>query len=328
MSSARPSYSSNLCERPDIRGRFAASATTGAIQQTARVLPWRSDKGGLSRFSLRKQPLWLWPNLLSLDAPLIAVLWLNLFAVSGQIRVPPLVSLTLGLVVWLIYLADRLTDGWHASPLAALSARHQFYRMYRLPMLYLLLGVFGLTCWVALKLDRDTIAFGMVMMLVLAGYFGVVHSRKPVGQSHFSKEAIVAVVFGVGTFFPAWIHTRRPTAAMAIALVLFVLICWLNVLLIEFTEWMVLRGGKSQVPHRSTVATGRHLLPVGMGIAVVASCFCVGGSDKSLMLAISLSATALAALGFYWRKFSIDAVRVLADLTLLTPALAFLLLHR
>ena len=53
--------------------------------------------------------LWLWPNLLSLDAPVVAVLWQFLFARCFQAPVDALAALLLLLTVWLIY---GLTGRW------------------------------------------------------------------------------------------------------------------------------------------------------------------------------------------------------------------------
>ena len=56
--------------------------------------------------------LWLWPNLLSLDAPIVALLWQILFARCFHARVETLPSVLLVLAVWLIYAADRTLDSW------------------------------------------------------------------------------------------------------------------------------------------------------------------------------------------------------------------------
>ena len=56
--------------------------------------------------------VWLWPNLLSLDAPVVALLWQILFARCFHARVELLPSILLVLAVWLIYAADRTIDAW------------------------------------------------------------------------------------------------------------------------------------------------------------------------------------------------------------------------
>ena len=103
-----------------------------------------------------RRPLWLWPNLLSLDAPLIAVLWLQLFAVSLHVQLEAAVSLALALVVWLIYVGDRLADGWNANLRAALTARHRFHRLHRRSLSTAASMGSALGIWACLHLDGAT----------------------------------------------------------------------------------------------------------------------------------------------------------------------------
>ena len=53
---------------------------------------------------------WLWPNLLSLDAPIVALLWQLLFARCFHASVSVTAAILLVLAVWLIYAADRVLD--------------------------------------------------------------------------------------------------------------------------------------------------------------------------------------------------------------------------
>ena len=46
-----------------------------------------------------KPPWWLWPNLLSLDAPLVAVLWQGIFAASAGVSIPFAAHVLLGIAV-------------------------------------------------------------------------------------------------------------------------------------------------------------------------------------------------------------------------------------
>ena len=277
------------------------------------------------------RPLWLWPNLLSLDAPLIAVLWLNLFASSGRIRLAPAVPLVLALVVWLIYVADRLLDSLRSDQADLRSARHRFYRAHRSAFFALLVGLLGVTGWACLTLDPRTLRYGVLMMMVVAGYFAAVHSLQSKARIRFPKEAAVGVLFGLGTYFPAWVHLHKANPGMDVSVVLFVLLCWLNAALIEYSEWLRLRRGRWQTPHASTVTVGRHLLGIGIVVALAALWMTFPAAfhvDLPLLWAIALSAVALAGLGLWWRHLAIDTVRVLADATLLTPGLVLLFLHR
>jgi hypothetical protein len=61
------------------------------------------------------QPVWLWMNLLSLDAPLVALVWQDLLARCYGTLLLPAGRTVLGLTVWAIYIADRLMDVRGAS---------------------------------------------------------------------------------------------------------------------------------------------------------------------------------------------------------------------
>ena len=219
MSSARPVSSRCPFDHREVTAQSDLVPRTSEITKTARILPWIEINAPASPSGSAGHPLWLWPNLLSLDAPLIAVLWLHLFAISARVHISPFATLALALVVWIIYVADRLLDGLRYGPRTVPSPRHQFYRDHRKAWFSVLPGALAVTCCVCLALDARTLELGALVMLVVAGYFAIVHWVCLRFRLRFPKEAVVALVFGVGTFFPAWIYERRSTVAMAIALV-------------------------------------------------------------------------------------------------------------
>ncbi len=76
-------------------------------------------------------PWWLWPNVLSLDAPLVAVLCQMALARAYKVALMPSLHWALFLAVWLIYVVDRVLDGFSLRDAEKLSARHAFYRRHR-----------------------------------------------------------------------------------------------------------------------------------------------------------------------------------------------------
>jgi hypothetical protein len=76
-------------------------------------------------------PWWLWPNVLSLDAPLVAILCQAALARAHKVSLLPSVYAALFLAVWLIYVVDRVLDGFTMKDEERLSARHAFYRRHR-----------------------------------------------------------------------------------------------------------------------------------------------------------------------------------------------------
>ncbi|MCB1100188.1 MAG: hypothetical protein KDN22_31780 [Verrucomicrobiae bacterium] len=108
-------------------------APTGAPGDAGRVLRW---------FAI--------PHLLSLDAPVVAVVWARLFADSLNLnRLFPGVYLMLFCSVWAIYLGDRLLDTAPWKEKISGTARHRFFRERWWALLLLSLLPGGCVVWLA-----------------------------------------------------------------------------------------------------------------------------------------------------------------------------------
>ena len=152
---------------------------------------------------------WLWPNLLSLDAPFVAVLWQILFVRCFHVAVDALPrSILLVTSVWLIYAADRALDAWRGE--RSSSPRHRFYHAHWRILLPLWMAVLAASAWLALtELPAVLLRRGCVLMGVVVVYFTIVHSgifvhghmgpvRAPGRVWLVSKEASVGLVFALG----------------------------------------------------------------------------------------------------------------------------------
>lgn len=102
--------------------------------------------------STQRIPWWLWLNVLSLDAPIIAMLWQEALTRCYHVKLIPGCQLALGLAVWLIYLVDRTLDTLAKIEIHRLSVRHAFYRRHRklfawliIPVIAVLLVIVALT---------------------------------------------------------------------------------------------------------------------------------------------------------------------------------------
>jgi hypothetical protein len=244
---------------------------------------------------------WLWPNLLSLDAPLVAVLWQTLFLRCLGAPVRWLPAAVLFLAVWLIYVADRMLDTYRLhSP----AARHLFYRRHFRPVLAVwccvlpaaaILAAGGLTSLVLVR--------GFGMLAAVGVYLCVVHALHSDAPRTGLKETAVALLFALGTSLTAWdfIHTWSD----ALTIVLFSALCWLNCVAIEQweagpDEWRVGRIA-AFVALVGLVLLHRHR-PI-------------------LASAEAMSLLALTLLDRFHKRLSKDALRVLADAALLSPLL-------
>src|SRR2546423_13726661 len=73
----------------------------------------------------------IWLNLICLDAPLVAIAWLWLFARSFHIPLQTGNVLALFLTAWLIYLGDRLADALSLKTNLPRSLRQDFCSRHR-----------------------------------------------------------------------------------------------------------------------------------------------------------------------------------------------------
>lgn len=239
--------------------------------------------------------LWLWPNLLSLDAPLVALLWqilfIRCFHAPGQV-IP---SILLVSTVWLIYAADRALDAWRGH---GARPRHEFYRRHWRALLPVWAVVLAATAWLACTaLPRQTLERGAWVVAAVVIYFAAVHGT----HRKWPKEAAVAVIFALGASLAAW--TRVETRADVLTVILFSCLCWINCVAIE--EW-------EQGPSRFPVG----VLAACVGVAAI---LILHHDRPVLACAEASSAAAFVLLDHRRLKLSADALRVLADVALLSP---------
>ena len=241
--------------------------------------------------------LWLWPNLLSLDAPVVAALWQILFARCFQVPVDPLAAPLLLMTVWLIYSADRTLDAWRDE---CDSPRHEFYRRHWRELLPAWIVILGLTGWLAAeRLSPELFRRGTILLAAVCVYFALVHSS----VLRWHKEAAVGVLFALGASLVAWGKVKTPADATTI--LLFSGLCWINCVAIQ--KW------EGEKPDWSPSAAAIGLACVA-GILLYAHRPVLGGAELA-------SAFGFLLLDRVRRRLSADAVRVLADVALLSPLL-------
>ncbi len=244
---------------------------------------------------------WLWPNLLSLDAPVVALLWQAFFlrCLGAPLNLVP--ALFLSVTVWLIYVGDRLLDARNGS---CATMRHAFYRKHHRGFLYVWLAVFSATALgIVFGLGRGYVAPGAGVMAGVLLYLLVVHALWGGKPRLGFKEAGVAILFALGTSLPAWGWIHTPSDAFTV--VLFSALCWLNCVAIE--QW---ESGPSTLPVRI----------IGSVIAVLGLVL-LHRDRPILSSAVAISLFALVFLDAVRLRISRDALRVLADAALLTPLL-------
>ena len=282
-----------------------------------------------------------WWHLLSLDAPTVAVLWAWSFARTFHLTLSPSSLPLLFAGTWLLYVADRILDGFHQDS-AHLRERHLFYLRHRAAAIAAAVPVCALLAWLVLfhmlanaRLD-DTLIFS-----VAAAYFLLVHLRGRAIQRWFPKELIVALVFASATAVPAWARLTHSHATFFLIAILFAALCWLNCVAIEKWEQ---DGGKAvampartsrnwnsqaHTSDRTTLWGRRHLRRLSAAIAsaaVLASALLLHSNPSAAGLCFAAALAAVIFLPLDRSPMSAFHLRIAADAALLTPLL-ILLLH-
>jgi len=257
---------------------------------------------------LLRSPTWLWPNLLSLDAPIVALIWQLLFARSFHVRVPWPATLLLAACVWMIYVADRLLDSLTCQPH---TARHLFHRSHFSSfVLGLGLCILASLALLLTKVDAGVRAAGLPMTAAMAAYFALVHAAPAAWQKYWPKELAVAILFALGTCLPVYAEAPAAGPAMLPSLALFANVCWMNAVAID-------RWERKQAP--------AWLVPLALTASGLALALSISGHPW-LYCAAAFAAASLAWLIQRRERISLDKRCVLADAVLAAPALSALLM--
>ena len=265
------------------------------------------------------QRFWIWPNLLSLDAVAIALLWQQLFAGAAETTLGLSERLALALPVWMIYVLDRALDGGQNK--IAPSARHRFYRQHRR---WAFTGVVAATCTellLATTLSEPVLLSGSMLLFVVLAYFLAVHLPFQT-RPRLPKEIVVATVFSIGTALVS-LRRARLTPHLALPMLLFALLCLLNCSTIEYREAQRYRL-HPRASSQSAVWLARHLQPISWGICLIALTLMYVLPLHGIYGGLAMSAGALICFEQTHVNMTADQLRVAADLPLAIPALLLL----
>ncbi len=177
------------------------------------------------------RPFWLWMNLLSLDAPLVALVWQDFLTRCYPSLLWPAGRWVLFLTVWAIYIGDRLIDVRGAAT-AGESTRHSFYRRNRvvaqLVLTTLVLADLSVT---RLSLRPEVLANGLLAGTGVVCYLAVFPFWRMGGTRW--KQPCAAFLFTAGVFLIAWTGTANPLTMLGAPAVAFGALCLGNMALVE-----------------------------------------------------------------------------------------------
>ena len=281
----------------------------------------------MKSFRSGKPYWWQWPTVLSLDAPLVAVLWQWLLARPARVGLHWPHAFVLGATVWLAYAADRWIEGWRLEPDRIRTQRHHFYHRWRWPVAALWLAVFAADLVTAfLRLNRRELDAGFLLLAPVLAYLlshQLIHRHHP---WRAPKEICVAVLLGAGV---ALFLLARPEVALrplAAPLGLFTLLCFANCALISVWEHEVdATHGQTSFARqfRRGAAFGR-TLPWLLAVVAALLAGSETGDTRAAAACVAASSLLLGALDRAEPRLGAQLARVLADVALLTPLVPLL----
>lgn len=246
-------------------------------------------------------------HLLSLDAPTVVALW-AWFLARGQGITPPRWAVPLlALATWVLYISDRILDGWTHERLRERHAFHYRHRRILIPLALASAAVLLGTAWTrlpALELRADLI-LGVAVLL----YFGWVHAGAA-SRRWLPKGLAVAVIFALAAAIPAWTAAGRDRASLGLSVALFAAICWLNCVAIK-------RWERQPGVHGWTRWAGAHLHELTVALAGMA----LLALPLPAAAAVLVSALLLCCLDLSRERWTALQLRIAADAALLTPLL-------
>jgi asparagine N-glycosylation enzyme membrane subunit Stt3 len=266
--------------------------------------------------------------LVCLDAPLVSVAWLWLFARTFHVPVDPVNCVALFLTAWLIYLADRLADSSSLRDGGPRSLRHEFclkHRQIWIAALVAIAAADAVLIWN--RLGPATLFAGAIvgtlalLHLVLNYLLGGAWPPLPL------KEVAVGSLFAAGTLvslFPV-----RPIAgSFVISGIAFACLCTLNCISIAFWEREL-----DEKQRKVSFATRypdfhQHLGKSAIAFALASGFAAIIWREAApVLVCVCASSLLLALLDSFQGKIDRDQRTALADLVLLTPLLALLIVH-
>jgi len=278
-------------------------------------------------------PWWLWWNILSLDAPAVAVVWSLLVARQSHVTVRPGEEIILGLVVWGIYVSDRLLDGYGATQRPQLQARHLFCAKHREALACIVVLATGAVLWaISESLTLGEATAGLKLSAVVGAYMAGIHAGHRSVARFVPKEAVVGILFAAGTTLPVWTCVAANTWNVWATFSFFAVLCIVNCLAIEC--WESRLAEVDACKSSGWVIRWADARIGSIAAVVAASAFIVvllrreNGSSGSELLAISLAALLICFVNIHRSRISVHALRVLADAALVVAGLIALMTWR
>lgn len=252
--------------------------------------------------------------------------WLWLFARTFHTLVDPINCVALFLTAWLIYLADRLADSSSLQDGGPRSLRHEFcldHRQIWIGALAVIAAADAVLIWN--RLGHATFLAGALVGTLALIHLVLNYSLGGAWPPLPLKEVAVGSLFAAGTLV-ALFPLRPMTGSLACSAVVFAGICTLNCICIAFWE-RELDESQGKVSFATRYPgldryLGRSALALALCSLVAAIIYPEAGPISAC---VTVSAISLMSLDS--KRIDRDQRTAMADLVLLTPLLALLVMN-
>ncbi len=260
-------------------------------------------------------PWWFWPHLLSLEAPIVAVLWQAGLAHAHGLKLLPSLHLGLGLAAWFVYVLDRLWDTETSEK------RHAFYARHRWQLLGLALpAMLAAIVWLGLWQIPEELLWQVTGIVVVTGlYFAVFVAR--IAPPLMPKAHAGGLIFALGcTSSIRFLGMPESHAGPLLECIALAFLFISNLTAIQAREED--EGPDAPAPRRWRVLhpalLGCHLLMTAALLLFVQ----LQQIESTVAHAAGASCVGLGLLAVLHRfraHFSVDAYRVAVDLAVIAP---------
>jgi len=258
---------------------------------------------------------WFLLSWLGLDAPCVVLTWTWATSRAAGVTLPARPAAALFLVVWFIYLGDRLIDVASCRDWSQATGRLRFGRDFRL-LFWVCLGLclagISSILWAGVPADvirrAAWVAVGVGLHFLLFVVPLIVRVKLP------GKE------FGVGLFFALGAYACLGATMQRMPLLIWIaLVVAYNCLVIAARDSMSDQANDPGGASAWWQTIDRDLLWLGAAFTLAAALSAALADERSFYLSLAVAFAMLTALHRCARRLSGDAVRALADFALFAP---------
>lgn len=270
----------------------------------------------------------MYPNVLRLDAPMVAIVWLYVFAWMWNVNyVEPILPVALGLVVWMVSSIDRMMDG-KIQEQSHHRLRHWMHRYDARTILGFVVTAASAVVIMALyALQWSIVQTSLLPLLATGLYFLVLLFSPKQKKVSYSKNLLAGYAFawGVGAGLVGLMGLPQPMnffKLFAPEMLMFGLLCVINMTAVDV--WI---DGTEELDE--DVEEWSLTMPL-MALAFFSVLMMRrSGHDHHHPFHVSMliAAALMYAINRMHRRFSPAFLRMIADVILLIAAAFFFLMH-